>query len=313
MVKLFYKEKIADKRVIHFCGLKFSYKRKYDIKSIDKEKVQKEIDNFEALGVNADKREIPLIVSLTSIKQRLYDIHFTLYSLLTQSVKPDKVILWLDQDKFPNGEADLPENVRSLIKNGLTVKFCRDVRSYTKLVPALQEFPNAIIVTSDDDIFYDKRWLEILYNEYKKDPKSIHCHRANGITIKNNSINSDKQWTSPIKMNSSGASFKHFLTGVGGVLYPPNCFYKDVLNESAFMDCAPRHDDAWFWAMAVMNNTKINVVKNNINKLTYVNPERELQFNGEQTLWSQNKTEGFSQISKILDRYPQITGILLGE
>lgn len=310
-MKLFYKEKDADKRIIHFCGLKFSYKRKYDIKSIDKDKIQTKIDNFNELGINTETRNPKIIVSLTSFPQRMYDIHFGIYSLLTQSLKPDMVILWLGEDKFPNKEKDLPKDIIKLMQNGLTVRFCRDIRSYTKLIPALKEFPNDIIVTADDDIYYDKNWLELLYNEYNKSPDIIHCHRANGITFTKSEINTDKKWISPIKMKSSGASYAHFLTGVGGVLYPPNCLYKDVLNENKYMECAPRHDDAWFWAMAVLNNTKINIIKNNINLLTYVNPERELQFNNEITLWAANKNEGNSQISKIIESYPQIVDILL--
>lgn len=311
MSKIFYKEKIADKRIIHLCGLKFTYKKKYDIKSIDKDKVQKQIDEFLSNGLNTHQRDEKLIVSLTSFPQRMYDIHFTLYSLLTQTLKPDMVILWLGEDKFPNREKDLPKDVIKLMNNGLTVKFCRDIRSYTKLIPSLKEFSDAVIVTADDDIYYEKNWLEGLYNSYLKDKQSIHCHRANGITVKNNEINSDKKWIEPNKMNSSGSSFRHFLTGVGGVLYPPNCLYKDVLDEDKFMQLAPRHDDAWFWAMAVMNDTKINVINNNINKLTFVNPERELQFNGETTLWSQNKNEGNSQITKILEYYPDIKNKIL--
>lgn len=311
MVKLFYKEKDADKRIIHFCGLKFTYRRKYNIKSIDKNKIQKEIDNFSESGLNAEPREKKVIISLTSFPQRMYDIHFTIYSLLTQSTKPDMVILWLGEDKFPNREKDLPANILKLMNNGLTVKFCRDIRSYTKLIPALHEFPEEVIVTADDDIFYEKNWLERLYSEYQKNPNAIHCHRANGITLSNNEINSDKKWISPDKMKSSGMSFKHFLTGVGGVLYPPHSLYKDVLNEEKFMHCAPRHDDAWFWAMAVLNGTQVNIINNNINSLTYVNPERELQFNGETTLWASNKNEGNSQISKIIENYPQITEKIL--
>ena len=79
------------------------------------------------------------------------------------------------------------------------------------------------------------------------------------------------------------------------------------------MKCSPRHDDAWFWAMAVLNNTKINIVNNNINSLTYVNPERELQLIDEVTLWSMNKKQADSQISKILERYPQIIDIVTSE
>ena len=52
--------------------------------------------------------------------------------------------------------------------------------------------------------------------------------------------------------------------GGGGVLYPPHSLYKDITNEKLFMELAPTNDDILFWMMAVLNNTKIMAVKNNI-------------------------------------------------
>ena len=44
-------------------------------------------------------------------------------------------------------EEDLPENLLKLKNNGLTIKWCKDMRSFTKLVPALEMYKNDIIVT----------------------------------------------------------------------------------------------------------------------------------------------------------------------
>lgn len=59
-------------------------------------------------------------------------------------------------------------------------------------------------------------------------------------------------------------SYANKLVGVGGVLYPPNSLYCDITNENLFMELAPTNDDIWFWLMAVLNNKKIKVIKNNI-------------------------------------------------
>jgi hypothetical protein len=50
------------------------------------------------------------------------------------------------------------------------------------------------------------------------------------------------------------------------VLYPPNSLYKDVANENLFTELSPTNDDIWFWMMAVLNDTRIKVVKHNISK-----------------------------------------------
>ncbi len=47
---------------------------------------------------------------------------------------------------------------------GLTIDWCEDIKSYKKLIPTLKKYPDAIIVTADDDLIYDNKWLEQLYN-----------------------------------------------------------------------------------------------------------------------------------------------------
>lgn len=281
--------------------------KKSSLKTIDKESLDKEIEGFKQSGTTGDDEG--LIVSLTSFPQRMYEIHYTLYSLLTQTVKPAKVILWLGEEQFPNLEKDIPEKVLKLRENGLTIEWHKNLRSYTKLVPSLKKYPNNIIITADDDIYYETDWLKKLLKSYEINKNSIICHRAHRVKFTKNGLAPYKKW--PKKIKGGKASYLNFLTGVGGVLYPPNSLYKDVLNEELFMELAPKADDVWFWAMAVLNKTRILVVKDWIRELTYVNPERERGLTNEITLFSFNKKGGNDlQIEKVLNHYPQILNIL---
>lgn len=285
----------------------FNLFKKRPLKTIDKTAVDKEIAQYNVSGVTDDENGI--IISLTSFPQRMYEIHFTLYSLLTQTIKPAKVILWLGKEQFPNLEQDIPEKVLKLKENGLTIGWTNNMYSYTKLIPALREYPNNIIVTADDDIYYEKDWLEKLVKAHEKSPNDIICHRAHRIKLNNQGIAPYKKWTK--KIRGTKASYLNFLTGVGGVLYPANCLYKDVLNEELFTEIAAKADDVWFWAMSVLNNTKTLVPKNHIQELTYVNPERERGLTDEITLFSSNKKGGNDlQIEKVINHYPQILEIL---
>ncbi len=285
----------------------FNLFKKRPLKTIDKTAVDKEIAQYNVSGVTDDENGI--IISLTSFPQRMYEIHFTLYSLLTQTIKPAKVILWLGKEQFPNLEQDIPEKVLKLKENGLTIGWTNNMYSYTKLIPALSEYPNNIIVTADDDIYYEKDWLEKLVKAHEKSPNDIICHRAHRIKLNNQGIAPYKKWTK--KIRGTKASYLNFLTGVGGVLYPANCLYKDVLNEELFTEIAAKADDVWFWAMSVLNNTKTLVPKNHIQELTYVNPERERGLTDEITLFSSNKKGGNDlQIEKVINHYPQILEIL---
>lgn len=285
----------------------FNLFKKGTLKTIDKTSLDKEIEEFKQSGTTGDDEG--LIISLTSFPQRMYEIHYTLYSLLTQTVKPAKVVLWLGREQFPNLEKDIPEKVLKLKENGLVIEWHKNLRSYTKLVPSLKKYPNNIIVTADDDIYYEKDWLEKLLESHKENKNCIICHRAHRVKFNGNGLAPYKKW--PKKIKGGKASYLNFLTGVGGVLYPQNSLHNDVLNEDLFMELAPKADDVWFWAMAVLNGTKILVVKDWIRELTYVNPERERGLTDEITLFSFNKKGGNDlQIEKVLNHYPQIVDIL---
>ena len=81
-----------------------------------------------------------------------------------------------------------------------------------------------------------------------------------------------------------------------------------------FTELAPKADDVWFWAMALLNNTKIYVTNHHIKALTYVNPERERGLTDQITLFSTNRTGGNDiQIQKVLKHYPQLIDIIKSE
>ena len=284
----------------------------YNIKHINKEKISSEMENFDVYGINTEPRSSKIIVSLTSYPDRMYDLHYSIYSLLKQSLKPDAVILYLTKSQFPNGEKDIPQKILNMKNYGLTIKWYENnIKSYTKLIPALIDFPDDIIVTADDDIYYSVDWLKNLYEEYLQSDKStIIANRCHKITFsQDGKVLPYRKWNSCVE--DASMDFKNFLTGVGGVLYPPNSLYKDVIREDIFQKLCPNADDVWFWSMAVLNNTRIKVPVNPYN-LVYVNIEREVGLNGERTLSSKNcgLNENDLQLSVLLDYYPDILNIL---
>lgn len=254
-----------------------------------------------------------LVISLTSYPARIPALHHTLKTLLNQTVKADMVILWLNPEQFPNGESDLPDAILGLKELGLTIDWYHNVKSYTKLIPALHKYPDDIIVTADDDILYPENWLELLYKGYQKYPYSIQCHRAFGITEKEKSLAPYKEWSRGqiipgrgamgINGNDTIPDLKKFFTGVSGVLYPPHSLHPDVFNEQTFKELAPTEDDVWFWAMAIRNNTTINVVDENLGLLS-VNGDASQEF-ALYNINSQNNTT-HNTIWRIFEQFPDV-------
>ena len=284
-------------------GIKITLNKKFDKTAVDKK-----LKNFVKYGLTIKKRSPRLIVSLTSFPERIPYLCYTIYSLLNQSLLPDEVVLWLAEEQFPNKENDLPERLLNLKENGLKIKWYKDIKSYKKLIPSLIEYPQDIIVTADDDIFYTKDWLKRLYDAYLKNPEYIHCHRARRICFDSeNKILPYKNWT---PQTEPSTSVLNFFTGNGGVLYPPKSLYKDIFREELFAKLCPTADDIWFWAMAALNGRKINIVETCIFKPLPTDIEKESESSDALVLYKINITQNDVQLKNIFEYYPQLFEIL---
>jgi hypothetical protein len=285
--------------------------------NVDWNKIDTEVNDYltgNDYGITTEKRNPKVIVSLTSYPARIPRIHYTIISLLKQTIKPDEIILWLGNEQFHNKNDDLPKELLKLQDHGLTIKYCKDIRSYKKLIPALHEYPEDIIVTADDDAVYKETWLKKLVDSYKQDKTSIHCHSAHRITLKQDGVpHNYLDWLGDYynDQEKQGNNL-NLQRGTFGVLYPPHTLYKDILNEDLFMKLSPQGDDLWFWTMATLSGTKICVVKDrdclsvDLSALTYES------IMGLEGLRSINVYQDYNdvQIKQIFDYYPQLCSIL---
>lgn len=278
---------------------------------IDKEVITKEIDSFNSFGLTTEKRSPRVIVTLTSFPERLYNLHYTLYSLLTQCFKPDEVVLWLGVDEFPNKEKDIPENILNFKNNGLTIKWCKDIKSYKKIIPSLNEYPNDILVTADDDIFYPAVWLKNLYEDYLKYPNEIICCRCHKVVLNSdNTFAPFNEWE--LVDGGLDPSYLIFSTSGSGTLYPPNSLFCDVTNVELFQKLSYWNDDMWLWVMSVLNKTKTRLIENTMNRFQCVNPAKEVGITNEKVLWNYNKYGAHDvDLENIIQYYPNFLEIIL--
>lgn len=265
--------------------------------------------NVKEIGICDEKYNgKQLIVSLTSFPERINIVVKTIKTLLNQTLKPNMLILWLAKEQFPNKENDLPKELLELRQYGLTIEWCNDIRSYKKIIPTLNKYPDSIIITTDDDIYYAPDTVETLYKEHLKYPQEVLAHRCDWLKINGDVISWEKTRELYLDKHKNQASFKNRLTGYGAVLYPPNCFYKDVCNEDLIKELLPTHDDVWLWAMTVLNGFKTRLIKGYSESINYV--ENSQQFGLCKT---NKKGVGVSlddAYKIILKKYPQILDIL---
>ncbi|WP_156111459.1 glycosyltransferase family 2 protein [Pontibacillus halophilus] len=211
---------------------------------------------FKNSGVNHKEREKKIIVSLTTFPGRINVVWIAIESLLRQSVKPDKIILWLADSQFDSIES-LPKRLQAQQSRGLTIKFCEDLRSHKKYYYTFNDYPNDLIITVDDDVIYPTKTVEVLVNTHVKHPYSICCNRGHLMTLnKDNTLKSYKNWGyNPLDF--TGPSKFLCPTGVSGVLYPPNSVNQEVFNRENIRSLCFYADDLWLKVMSLMNNTQV--------------------------------------------------------
>lgn len=199
-----------------------------------------------------------VIVSLTSFPKALPFAAKSVNSILRGEVLPDKVILYLCRREMEG--CDLPTELKQLVEENekFEIHYIDSViRSYGKLVPALREYPDDLIITIDDDVDYDPRLLGKLLETHRRYPDCIIAHRTKRIKKADPYKKWHKYHWYHFLLRRHHARYSNLLTGVGGVLYPPHSLKEEMMHEDLFEALAPSADDFWFWAAAVSNGRKI--------------------------------------------------------
>ena len=253
------------RRVAEVLRKNHDLQERFDLRS---EFLKYSITNSNELGVRKDKIcGIELVVSLTTYDKRLYSVALTIESIMQGSLKPNRIILWLQDDLK---DVILPNSIKKQMERGLEVYYTKNILSYKKIIPTLLLCQESLIVTIDDDVLYEYDTLDRLFMAYCKNPSFIYGCRVKKIGINNKGIIEPYQsWT--IMEDVGIPSNLNMCIGVGGVLYPAHCFSDEVFNEEAFMRLCPHGDDLWFWLMAKEKGFKaVKVYTHHSNGIDYI-------------------------------------------
>ncbi len=201
-----------------------------------------------------DERYCPeeVVVSLTTYGERIEIAYLAIASIMHQTRKPNRIVLWLGEEER---EKPLPATLDLLMMRGLEVRYCRNLKSHTKLLPALKAFPDAVIITVDDDVMYNMELIDRLVRAHLREPRTVWGSRATRIALDSDGrVLPYKKWREAPAESSSPLNF---VTGVGGILYPPHIFPDEIHDEEIFMRLAPTADDLWFKAMEMKAGVEV--------------------------------------------------------
>lgn len=221
--------------------------------------VYKWLVDLHLLNVPHLKGSCDIVVSLTSYGRRVADgvVYYTLVSLLRQKVQPTRIILWLADCEWK--DETLPKRIKELKEKGVEVRYCKDIRSYKKLIPTITLCSNCSIMTVDDDIIYANDTLELIWKEHLMNPSAIICFNAYTPLIENGIPVHYSRWCGSLPLLNKDTII--FPVGCGGTLYPPGSLHNDVLREDLFMVLCPLADDIWFWFCGLLNETEKVFIK----------------------------------------------------
>lgn len=234
-------------------------------KKIEKEYARlKAMRDFPRLKENS-ARSPRVIVSLTSFPARLDDVSVAIKSVLLQKRLPDKIILYLGTDC---DGIDLPDDLLELKKFGLEIKTgCEDLKPHKKYFYAMQEHPDDIIITIDDDIIFDKNLVKDLLSSFKKHPRCVSAARVNRINCDEGGVlpykKFDLEYTSVKKPSHS-----LLATTGGGTLYPPRVLPKEAFDAERIKALALNADD--FWIKFILLKTEVPVVLCSARRVAFI-------------------------------------------
>lgn len=195
-----------------------------------------------------------VVVSMTSFPARIDDAWIAVEAMLRQDHAPERVVLVLSDEEFPTRE--IPQKLVEQKRRGLEVLWTpRNNGCFNKLIPTRLAYPDATIVTVDDDMLYRPWLVSRLVADARQHPGTVVGHRGWEVQLGPGGLTPYVDWPGA---SCSSPTDRVLLTGVGGVLYPPDALPIELLTDlDLALTLTPHNDDIWFWAVARVAGTPV--------------------------------------------------------
>lgn len=200
-----------------------------------------------------------IVVSMASYPARINGVAGVWKSVLNQKTQePFRCVLVLFDGDFPDKK--LPYDLQELIDCGLVelMWYPRNIRSHLKLLPVIKRYPEANIITIDDDMYKPQGWLQGIIDDHKKHPEDV---ISTSFTF---FLDSEMKWGRMLDLNQKVSRGKNDVPSLvfnfaricsgHGTLFPAHTFTdKRFFDEDAMMQIAPTCDETWMWCFAMIS------------------------------------------------------------
>jgi len=171
-------------------------------------------------------------------------------SISKQVLQPSKVILALtDSDK----DLLTDQQRKFLDDHSVSIVISRDLGPGKKLIPALRNQSQPIIVIDDDIALPSDLTLQLMtqHHLYKDSIIASRAHRI--IRDESGALLPYSRWEKHVSIN--GPAEELFATSGAGTLFPIGSLHLDVLDEDLYLKLAFHTDDLWWHVHARRKGT----------------------------------------------------------
>lgn len=260
---------------------------------------------FDGAMEMAESRRV--IVTLTTYPARLVHVKRVLAPIFCQTVQPDEVQLWLSRDQFSPIMNDVEDELSILSKLGAVIKWCEDdIGPHKKYFWVMQENPNDIVITIDDDVVYPLTLVQDLLDEHYRWPTAVVANRTHIVRAdETGKILPYASWDFEQREFCGVPRRELVATGVGGILYPPRVFDAPVFDLDAIKQLAPFADDLWLMVHELRLGIPVVSTKRG-SDLFYIPGSQETG------LFHENLERGGNDavLGQLFERYPETASLL---
>lgn len=222
-----------------------------------------------------------VVVNLTTTHSRAHLCAQAVYSLMSQTVPPDAIRLWISHEAYLRdaGMSSAPAWVDRLNRLSPIVEVCftPNTGPYRKLIPALRNGNmDELNVTADDDIVYGPRWLEALLADARQHPQALVAARVRQVQRNPFGVRkSYMQW--PIATRAATLANEYVVTFGGGAVIPPGVFKSELVQSDAFLTVCPTTDDLWYSMIAIESAVPVVVCPEALAQLYFIEHREGLE------------------------------------
>jgi hypothetical protein len=195
-------------------------------------------------------RDWSFTLSFTTHGARLNSLSKVLDSISKQVLQPSKVILALtDSDK----DLLTDQQRKFLDDHSVSIVISRDLGPGKKLIPALRNQSQPIIVIDDDIALPSDLTLQLMtqHHLYKDSIIASRAHRI--IRDESGALLPYARWEKHVSIN--GPAKDLFATSGAGTLFPIGSLHLDALDEDLYSKLAFHTDDLWWHVHARRKGT----------------------------------------------------------